>query len=116
MFAAYRGWQGITILRYRRNIRWLPRYSLSSTQIPVSWHTLFIGRSFRWEQRYTQRLLNCRRPEVAGYIHPGALCDLVRATEKACETRLTVNGSVSPKVWWISPLGNEACHYIYYAE
>lgn len=35
------------VLRYRRNIRRLPRYSLTSRQIPVSGKRLFMGRGFR---------------------------------------------------------------------
>lgn len=47
LFAGIRGRQGLTILRYRRNIRCLPRYALKSQQIPLSRRTLFIGLGFR---------------------------------------------------------------------
>jgi len=87
LFAGIRGYQGFTILRYRRNIRRLPRYVMTSHQVPVSVHTLFIGRGFRWEQKHTQRLHTCRRPEVAHYIHPGRLYQLARLLEKHSETR-----------------------------
>lgn len=87
LFACIRGKQGLTILRYRRNIRRLPRYVITSRQVPVSHHTLFIGRGFRWEQRHTQRLHTCRRPEVAQYIHPNWLYRQARTLEKACDTR-----------------------------
>ncbi|MCX8967304.1 type IV conjugative transfer system coupling protein TraD [Erwinia psidii] len=87
LFAAIRAQQGLTILRYRRNIRRLPRYVMTSAQVPVSHHTLFVGRGFRWEQRHTQRLHSCRRPEVAHYIHPGWLYRQARWLEKFCDGR-----------------------------
>jgi hypothetical protein len=37
------------ILRYRRNIRRLPRYVMMSREVPVSRQRLFVGRGFRWE-------------------------------------------------------------------
>lgn len=88
LFAAVRARQGLLILRYRRNIRRLPRYVMTSAQVPISRHTLFIGRGFRWEQRHTQRLHTCRRPEVAHYIHPNWLYQQARRLEKVCDTRL----------------------------
>lgn len=48
------------VLRYRRNIRRLPRYSLTSRQIPVSGKRLFMGRGFRWTRLHTQRLLEAQ--------------------------------------------------------
>lgn len=90
LFAAVRARQGLTILRYRRNIRRLPRYMMTSSQVPVSRHSLFIGRGFRWEQKHTQRLHSCRRPEVAHYIHPGWLYQQARRLEKACDTPFPV--------------------------
>src|SRR5476651_723720 len=50
ILALYRARQGLYILRYRRNIRRLPRYQIDSTRIPISRQFLFIGRGFRWEQ------------------------------------------------------------------
>ena len=55
--------QGLKILRYRRNIRRLSRYALSSDQIPVSRRHLFLGKGFQWSPRHTQRLMEARRPE-----------------------------------------------------
>ena len=88
LFAGIRARQGLTILRYRRNIRRLPRYVMTSSLVPVSRHSLFIGLGFRWEQKHTQRLHTCRRPEVAHYIHPGWFYRQARSLEKACESRL----------------------------
>lgn len=56
--------EGLLVLRYRRNIRRLPRYVMTSAQVPVSHQRLFLGRGFLWEQKHTQRLLATLRPEV----------------------------------------------------
>lgn len=87
LFAGIRGRQGLTVLRYRRNIRRLPRYALKSQQIPLSRRTLFIGLGFRWQSRHTQRLLACRRPECERYILPGWLYRQARKMEKWGEHR-----------------------------
>ena len=52
-----------TILRYRRNIRRLPRYVMTSKDVPVSQQRLFVGRGFLWEQKHTHRLMQTYRPE-----------------------------------------------------
>ncbi|EAN4681531.1 type IV conjugative transfer system coupling protein TraD [Salmonella enterica] len=114
LFAAIRARQGLTILRYRRNIRRLPRYVMTSPQVPVSRHTLFIGRGFRWEQKHTQRLHTCRRPEVAHYIHPNWLYQQARRLEKACDARfpavrrLLSHDSILNPVRPLPPVGGSA--------
>ena len=45
--AVTRTHQGMKIIRYRRNLRRLPRYVMSTKQIPVSHRRLFLGRGFR---------------------------------------------------------------------
>lgn len=104
LFAGIRAKQGLTILRYRRNIRRLPRYVMASAQVPVSRHTLFLGRGFRWEQRHTQRLHTCRRPEVAKYIHPGTLYQQARKLEKACDNRFPVIRRMLSRDHWLNPV------------
>lgn len=58
--------QGLRVLRYRRNIRRLPRYVVTSSEVPVSNQRLFLGKGFMWGAKHTQRLLDTLRPEVAG--------------------------------------------------
>lgn len=43
--------QGLRVLRYRRNIRRLPRYVVTSSEVPVSNQRLFLGKGFMWEQK-----------------------------------------------------------------
>ncbi|CDL84345.1 hypothetical protein XCR1_1900003 [Xenorhabdus cabanillasii JM26] len=60
VLAIMRTWQGIQVIRYRRNLRRLPRYQMSTRHIPVSHRQLFLGRGFRWQQKHTQRLQDTR--------------------------------------------------------
>ncbi|WNK42581.1 type IV conjugative transfer system coupling protein TraD [Pantoea agglomerans] len=80
--------QGMQVIRYRRNLRRLPRYVMTSRQIPLSKRRLFIGRGFRWTQTHTQRLRDTLRPEVAHYLQPSRLYQLARRAEEATEKRL----------------------------
>ncbi|CAM3970348.1 type IV conjugative transfer system coupling protein TraD [Xenorhabdus thuongxuanensis] len=78
VLAMIRAWQGIQVLRYRRNLRRLPRYQMSTKQIPVSHQRLFLGRGFRWQQKHTQRLQDTRRPEVERFVQPAKVYQLAR--------------------------------------
>ncbi|NEK81788.1 MAG: type IV conjugative transfer system coupling protein TraD [Pantoea ananatis] len=80
--------QGLKILRYRRNIRRLPRYALTSDQIPVSRRHLFLGKGFQWSPRHTQRLMEARRPECEIYVQPSVMYRLARELEKKMEYSL----------------------------
>src|SRR6218665_1489781 len=71
-FGAIRLGDAWAILRYRRNIRRLPRYVMTSRNVPVSQQRLFVGRGFRWEQRHTHRLMQTYRPEFRRYVEPTA--------------------------------------------
>jgi len=62
VFGAIRLKQACTVLRYRRQMRRLPRYVMTSREIPVSNHRLFVGRGFQWDQRHTHRLMQTYRP------------------------------------------------------
>ncbi|MCW0331181.1 type IV conjugative transfer system coupling protein TraD [Pantoea ananatis] len=80
--------QGLKILRYRRNIRRLPRYALTSDQIPVSRRHLFLGKGFQWSPRHTQRLMEARRPECEIYVQPSVMYRLARELKKKMEYSL----------------------------
>ncbi|SEG30357.1 type IV conjugative transfer system coupling protein TraD [Billgrantia desiderata] len=84
-FGAYRGRQGWRILRYRRNMRRLPRFELRADQIPVSTRGLWIGKGFRWEAQHTQRLYEAAAPDARHYINPSPLYKLARSLEHRWE-------------------------------
>ncbi|WP_416465168.1 type IV conjugative transfer system coupling protein TraD [Pseudomonas sp. LFS044] len=92
------------VLRYRRNIRRLPRYSLTSRQIPVSSKRLFMGRGFRWSRLHTQRLLEAQDPALARYVNQSAAYQWARRLEHLLE--MAPPGlSLLPRVTaWDSPL------------
>jgi conjugal transfer pilus assembly protein TraD len=48
--------QGYRIWRYQRRLKQMPVYLMTSAQLPVSQHTLFLGKGFRWTTTHTQRL------------------------------------------------------------
>src|SRR5688500_17456005 len=49
--AAWRGYAGARVVRYRANLCRQRRYVVSSDEIPWSNDRLFLGRGFRWDQR-----------------------------------------------------------------
>lgn len=77
--------QSLEVLRYRRQLRRLPHYVLTSREIPVSQRRLFLGRGFRWDQRHTHRLLQTYRPEFRKYVEPSTLYQLTRRLESRLE-------------------------------
>jgi len=84
VFLALAGWrfyQGCQILRYRRQLKRLPRYVLDAEAIPYSRHRLFLGRGFQWDQRHSQRLIEARSPSGRRYVEPGRLYRAVRVFE-----------------------------------
>lgn len=117
--AAKRGSEGIRVLRYRRNIRRLPKYSLSAGKVPVSRYKLFLGQGFRWTQMHTQRLRDTQRPWARPYIEPGPLHQWARRAETQWENHpilRPVAWGVSREVRWnpLAPLppvgGKPALH------
>lgn len=77
--------QAWVVLRYRRNIRRLPHYTMTSNDIPVSNERLFIGKGFRWTQKHTQRLMDTYLPKYAEYVEPTSIYRLARRLEERLE-------------------------------
>jgi len=104
-----RGHQAWRVVRYQRNMRKLPTYSLRADQIPLSRRKLFLGRGFRWTQRHTQRLRDTLRPEVQHYVQPGRLYRWARRKEVAWESVVGLSRIASllhRRAWWnpLAPL------------
>lgn len=117
--AVTRTHQGMKIIRYRRNLRRLPRYVMSTKQIPVSHRRLFLGRGFRWTQKHTQRLQDTLRPEVARYLQPNRFYLGARQLEMLTEHRLPWLGKLLSADTSLNPVrplppvgGNPALHGI----
>lgn len=77
--------QAWVVLRYRRNIRRLPHYTMTSKDIPVSNERLFIGKGFRWTQKHTQRLMDTYLPKYAEYVEPTSIYRATRRLEERLE-------------------------------
>ncbi|HEN3451350.1 TPA: type IV conjugative transfer system coupling protein TraD [Yersinia enterocolitica] len=117
--AVTRTHQGMKIIRYRRNLRRLPRYVMSTKQIPVSHRRLFLGQGFRWTQKHTQRLQDTLRPEVARYLQPNRFYLGARQLEMLTEHRLPWLGKLLSADKPLNPVrplppvgGNPALHGI----
>jgi hypothetical protein len=82
--ATLRAGQGAQILAYRRNLRRLRRFEMTSVEIRWSARRLYLGRGFRWDQRHTQRLFEARQPANQRLLAPAwwdALLSRVVAAE-----------------------------------
>lgn len=53
VLAVVRARQGCQVIRYRRNLRRLPRHVMTSRQVPVSNHRLFLGKGLLWQQKHS---------------------------------------------------------------
>jgi len=94
----------LVILRYRRNIRRLPRYVMTSREVPVSQQRLFIGKGFRWEQKHTHRLMQTYRPEFRRYVEPTATYRISRHLEERLEFAPFLVSKLAKVLAWDSPL------------
>ncbi len=118
LIGLWRGWQGLKIVRYQRQLTKLPMYVLDASQIPVSQHKLFLGRGFRWDQRHSQRLVETRSPDSRQWLQPGLLYQWARLFEENFEHTLLrgLTEITRKEAWWnpLKPLpplgGNPAIH------
>ena len=102
-FGAMRLRDAVRIVRFRRNIRRLPRYVMTSRDVPVSQQRLFIGRGFRWDQRHTHRLMQTYRAEFRRYVEPTALYRLARRLEERLEFAPFPVSKLARALAWDSP-------------
>ncbi|MDA3922344.1 MAG: type IV conjugative transfer system coupling protein TraD [Salinisphaera sp.] len=84
-FGLMRSNQAWRVLRYRRNMKRLPRFAMASRQIPVSHRSLWLGKGFRWQVQHTRRLYEAQQPEAQPSLRPGRLFRAARALEAPLE-------------------------------
>lgn len=99
-----RAYQAYGILRYRRSIRRLPRYTMSSRDVPVSNERLFIGRGFLWQTHHTHRLIQTYRTEHRRYVDPTPLYKVARRLEHRLEVSRPPLSRFSRLLAWDHPL------------
>jgi conjugative coupling factor TraD (TOL family) len=86
-FALWRFRQGYKIFRYQRNLKRMPKYTMSSHEMPVSQKQLFLGRGFLWTPTHTQRLRDLDLSYNLHYRYPSKLYQWARQKEFAWENR-----------------------------
>lgn len=108
--------QGWRIVRYHKNLKRLPFYSMTSRQIPVGKKYLFLGKGFEWKPKHTQRLHDCFSSQGEPYLEQSKLFKLAREYEKKHDnaiTRLTTKDSAWNPVRPLPPVeGIAAIHGI----
>jgi conjugative coupling factor TraD (TOL family) len=102
--AAIRLRQAWQVICYRRHIRQLPRYAMTSRDIPVSRKSLFIGRGFKWEQKHTHRLLQTYRPQFRRFVEPPRVYQWARRMEARLEL-------APPPLAWLPGLTSCDCAF-----
>ena len=77
--------RGLRVVRYQRNLRRRRRWTMRAGRVPVRRDRLFLGRGFRWGERHTQRLHDCRRDKFRRFVEPGWLARWAHACTAAPE-------------------------------
>ena len=102
----YRLNQGTQILKYQRNLKRLPRFAMSSSQIPCYRNHLYLGQGFKWGQKHTQRLKDTLSPAAKRYLEPSKIYSAIRKFERDVENtklqalaKLTSKDHVLKEVW-----------------
>lgn len=95
----------VRLLKYQHALLVLPRYEISSSQIPVSKKDLFLGIGFEWEAVHAQRHHDCKQPErrplLKRYLTQTYL--RARAIESVCKRWILTRWLawlLSRQVWW----------------
>ncbi len=79
--------QGYRIWRYQRLLKRMPTYRMNSAQLPVSRHTLFLGKGFLWTTEHTQRLRDLDLEYNLHYKQPSRLKQWARRKETDWENQ-----------------------------
>lgn len=74
--------QAWKIHRYQSNLKRLPRYTMTSKQVPKLKNYTFLGKGFRFTQHHTQRIRDCMAPQSKKYIEQSSLALFAREFEK----------------------------------
>jgi len=104
LFGLIRLREAWVVLRYRRNIRRLPYYAITSRKVPVSHKSLFIGRGFKWDQRHTHRLTQTWQPQFRQYVEMPVLYRRARFFEARMEYAPRYISWLAKLTRWDSPM------------
>jgi len=120
LFGLWRIYQGTRVTRYQRHLKRLPRFEMSSRQIPCYRKHLYLGQGFRWGQQHTQRLKDTMAPAAAKYLKQSSLNAWARTMERRLEhTQLRFLAELTSKDHPLNPVrpypevgGNPAIHAV----
>lgn len=73
--------QGYRVWRYQKNLKRMPKYTMGSSQLPVSQRKLFLGKGFLWTPQHTQRLRDLDLSYNLHYKHTSKLKQWARQKE-----------------------------------
>lgn len=101
----------VRLLKYQHYLLVLPKYEISSAQIPVSKTNLFLGIGFEWEAIHTQRHHDCKQPNRRHIIkrYKTSLYLRARAIEAFCKRHTAIYflaWIIGREAWWnpVSPI------------
>ncbi|WP_111748818.1 type IV conjugative transfer system coupling protein TraD [Salinisphaera orenii] len=84
-FGAYRLRDAWIVMRYRRQMKRLPRFTIAAKNIPISQRSLWLGKGFKWDVHHTRRLHESQQPEAKPFLEPGPLYRAARHVEPKLE-------------------------------
>lgn len=117
IFGAYRFREGYRVYRYQRHLKRMPTYIMTSQQLPVSQHQLFLGRGFLWTAQHTQRVRDLDLSYNLHYKNPSKMKSWARHKEFQWENKrwLKHTAKLLKKDHWANPfrpyppIGGEPC-------
>jgi conjugative coupling factor TraD (TOL family) len=105
VLALYGVWwikKGARVIQYQRNLRRLPRFEMTATEIPLSHEWLYLGKGFDWQERHTQRLHDTRRTRFKRFVDHGRFYHWVRRREISWEGQAL--GKLTRSQHWLNPV------------
>ncbi len=98
-FASWRFYQGYKIWKYQSNLKKMPKYTMPSSEMPVSQNFLFLGRGFLWKPTHTQRLRDLDLSYNLHYRYPSRFYRWARSREFASENQPALKKLASVLKW-----------------
>lgn len=124
-WGSYRLYQSSKLIRYQKSLRRMPKFEMSSSQIPWSRDRLYLGIGFRWDQRHTERLEQLKQAKHRHLTLPSKLYRMAREIEHRHYRNAVLEGVrnhiallTKQDTWWnpVAPLppigGNSAIHSV----
>ncbi len=117
LFGIYRFIQGFKIWRYQHHLKRMPRYAITSDQLPINRKKLFLGKGFLWTAQHTQRLRDLDLDYNLHFKYPSKLKKWARQKETHWEHKALLKPITNLFQYdhWLNPfrpypeIGGEPC-------